>query len=304
MSQTSAILGLPYIQAAQAQKHVTHNEALQALDVLVQLSVIDDRLSTPPTTPEATDRYIVAAGATDAWAGRDGQIVVYEGTQWVPVAPQAGWRAWIETAGTWAVFDGGAWARPLEQLAHVSRFGLNASATEATPFVVRGPGGLWDSMPTAQGGSGSTIQSINRENSTLDCGLSFQTGYTSHGLFGFFGSDQLRLTTSADGIQFQDAFRVDPQTGIAAQPARPKFNLTTNYDNYLSTGNWTKVALNLGEFDPLDTLDSTANHFVAPVRGTYMLSARTIFAQDTTLDVRLQHRLVKNATEILSKTSA
>lgn len=34
-------LNLPYIAAAQAQKHVTHNEALRALDAIIQLSVLD-----------------------------------------------------------------------------------------------------------------------------------------------------------------------------------------------------------------------------------------------------------------------
>ena len=41
MSQTSPVLSLPYIQPAQAQKHVTHNEALRILDAITQLSVID-----------------------------------------------------------------------------------------------------------------------------------------------------------------------------------------------------------------------------------------------------------------------
>jgi hypothetical protein len=41
MSDATTRLLLPYILAAQAQKHVTHNEALQILDGLVQLSVLD-----------------------------------------------------------------------------------------------------------------------------------------------------------------------------------------------------------------------------------------------------------------------
>ena len=32
MSDTTTHLGLPYLLAAQAQKHVTHNEALRLLD--------------------------------------------------------------------------------------------------------------------------------------------------------------------------------------------------------------------------------------------------------------------------------
>lgn len=41
MSEQTNLLGLPYILPSQAQKHVTHNEALRMLDAMVQLSVAD-----------------------------------------------------------------------------------------------------------------------------------------------------------------------------------------------------------------------------------------------------------------------
>jgi hypothetical protein len=51
MSDATTHLLLPYILAAQAQKHVTHNEALRILDGLVQLSVLDRDLTAPPAAP-------------------------------------------------------------------------------------------------------------------------------------------------------------------------------------------------------------------------------------------------------------
>ncbi|HHI82980.1 MAG TPA: DUF2793 domain-containing protein, partial [Rhizobiales bacterium] len=50
MSET-ANLGLVFLEAAQAQKHVTMNEALRALDVLVQTAVQDRDLTAPPAGP-------------------------------------------------------------------------------------------------------------------------------------------------------------------------------------------------------------------------------------------------------------
>ena len=44
-------LGLPYLQAAQAQKHVTHNEALRLIDASVQLAV--ESRSGPAAPPSA-----------------------------------------------------------------------------------------------------------------------------------------------------------------------------------------------------------------------------------------------------------
>ena len=50
MSNTTKLI-LPLIEAAQAQKHVTHNEALFTLDTVVQLSVADRDLPAPPGGP-------------------------------------------------------------------------------------------------------------------------------------------------------------------------------------------------------------------------------------------------------------
>jgi len=49
-------LGLPTLAAAQAQKHVTHNEALHRLDALVMLAVADRDLAAPPAAPAEGDR--------------------------------------------------------------------------------------------------------------------------------------------------------------------------------------------------------------------------------------------------------
>jgi len=53
-------LNLPYIIAAQAQKHVTHNEALRMLDALIHLSVLSRSISMPPSTPEEGDAYLIS----------------------------------------------------------------------------------------------------------------------------------------------------------------------------------------------------------------------------------------------------
>jgi hypothetical protein len=102
-------LALPYIAAAQAQKHVTHNEALDRLDGLVQLSVKDRDLTAPPGSPADGDRYIVATGATGAWAGWDGDAALFSGGAWLRLNPREGWRVWVEDEGLLLVRSGGAW---------------------------------------------------------------------------------------------------------------------------------------------------------------------------------------------------
>ena len=51
MPDQSPVHALPLIQPAQAQKHITHNEALLVLDALVQLGVESFEDAAPPAGP-------------------------------------------------------------------------------------------------------------------------------------------------------------------------------------------------------------------------------------------------------------
>lgn len=109
MSEITPNLKLPYIMPSQAQKHVTHNEAIRALDALVQLAVLTRTLTAPPASPTDGDRHIVASGASGAWAGKQGQVAAWQDGGWSFLVPLAGWRAWILAENKLAVFDGTTW---------------------------------------------------------------------------------------------------------------------------------------------------------------------------------------------------
>jgi hypothetical protein len=109
MADISPHLLLPYILAAQAQKHVTHNDAIRLLDAVVQLSVLDRDLTAPPASPGDGDRYIVASGATGLWAGWDLNVTTWVDGVWMRLVPRPGWLAWIADEATLCVWDGSAW---------------------------------------------------------------------------------------------------------------------------------------------------------------------------------------------------
>jgi hypothetical protein len=109
---SSPNLTLPYIVAAQAQKHVTHNEALRGLDALVQLMVLDKDLSSPPGSPADGDRYIVAASPTGAWSGQAGKVAAWQDGAWAFYTPREGWRAWLADEDKLFFWDGSDWIAP------------------------------------------------------------------------------------------------------------------------------------------------------------------------------------------------
>jgi hypothetical protein len=108
VDETSNLL-LPYILAAQAQKHVTHNEALRKLDALVQISVVDRDLAAPPASTAEGARYIIAASPTGAWTGHADKLAAWQDGAWAIYPPRKGWLAWVEDEGAPVAWNGTAW---------------------------------------------------------------------------------------------------------------------------------------------------------------------------------------------------
>lgn len=109
MSET-ANFRLPLVLAAQAQKHVTVNEALVRLDALGQTRLASRSQTIPPVSVSDGALYGVPVGASGAWAGKEGRIALWLNGGWEFVTPQVGWRSWIADEATPAVFDGATWA--------------------------------------------------------------------------------------------------------------------------------------------------------------------------------------------------
>ena len=102
-------LALPYILPSQAQKHVTHNEALRRLDALVHLAVVSRGSGAPPALPGEGDRYIVGHIATAGWSGHESEIAAWQDGAWVFYAPQPGWIAVVLDEEAVCFWDGADW---------------------------------------------------------------------------------------------------------------------------------------------------------------------------------------------------
>ncbi|WP_182178585.1 DUF2793 domain-containing protein [Methylobacterium radiotolerans] len=216
MSDATLHLGLPLIAASQAQKHVTHNEALALLDALVQLACLDKDLAAPPPGPAEGDRYLVTADAPGgAWAGLAGQVVRYADGVWTGAAPRAGWLAWLVDEADLYVFDGAAWTslrRALTALQSVGRLGINTAADASNRLAVKSDSALltWDD---ATPGTGDMRVSVNRKSAARDAALVFETGYAARALLGNLGSDDFTLKVSPDGAAFATALTASARTG-------------------------------------------------------------------------------------------
>lgn len=110
MTETSARFALPFILPGQAQKELFHNEALTLIDAALHASVEAPPLATPPTEPEEGQCWIVAAGATGAWSGREDELACWTAGGWRFVAPPPGMLAWSADLGCWRHWTESGWS--------------------------------------------------------------------------------------------------------------------------------------------------------------------------------------------------
>ena len=211
MPDISPILSLPYILPAQAQKHVTHNEALRLLDVMVQLAVLNRNLSATPALPAIGDRHIVAAGAVGAWAGQVGKIAVYTITGWQFFAPLQGWRAHVLAEGVTVVYAGLAWGLPSAPTS-AAIFGVNTTADTTNRLAVQSAASLFSNV-----GAGHQVK-VNKAAVGDTASLLFQSGFSGRAEMGIAGSDDFSVKVSANGSAFNTAMTVAAASGIVSLP--------------------------------------------------------------------------------------
>ena len=215
MPDSSPILSLPLIQVAQAQKHVTHNEALRILDILVQLSVLTaDTISPPPAAVEG-DRHIVPVGATGDWAGQDRTISWLQDGVWQFIAPQSGWRADVTATAQQLRFDGSQWVDTAPTTNNLDLVGVNTTADATNKLAVAA-----DASLLSHNGTSHQLK-INKAAMGDTASLLFQSNWSGRAEFGLTGDNDFHVKTSADGSIWNDAIVATGagDVGIGKTPA-------------------------------------------------------------------------------------
>lgn len=209
MDQITPNLLLPYIMAAQAQKHVTHNEAIRMLDALVQVGVASRAQTTPPASPADGVRYIVAAAATGAWAGQTGSIAAFQDGAWDFYPPRPGFTAWVADEAIAVVYNGTAWIALLSLPSSVAQWGIGAAPDATNLLAVKSSASLFDNI-----GHGHQVK-LNKATTADTASVLIQTGYSGRAELGLTGDDNLHLKVSADGTTWRDALILAGATGQA-----------------------------------------------------------------------------------------
>ena len=201
-------LGLPYLAAAQAQKHVTVNEGLAALDALVACTIESRTATSQPAAPADGQVWLLPAGATGAeWALHPaGTLIRFEAGAWTVLAAASGQVAYVRDEDAVVVRTASAWRRFADlvtALQNASALGVGGTADTDNPLLVKGPGALF----TADMG-GFQVK-VNKAAAGQTASLLFQDGYGGRAEVGLCGDDLLHVKVSPDGSSWTEAMLVD-----------------------------------------------------------------------------------------------
>jgi hypothetical protein len=227
----STHLALPFLSAGQAQKHVTHNDALSLLDGLVHLSVLSRAAVTPPSSPAEGDRYLLGVAPTGDWTGQAGNVALRLAGQWRFLVPREGWRCWIEAEDLLLVFNGTSWDMPPAAaptyLQNLSLLGVGATADSTNRLSVSSPAALFNH-------AGNDMQvKLNKNAATDTASFLYQTTWSGRAELGTAGDDNFHFKVSPNGTSWKEALVIDATSGLVTAYADPTADLGLATKHYV-----------------------------------------------------------------------
>ncbi len=216
MSDATLYQNLPLLIPGQALKHITHNEALQTLDILLHCAVDNVDVHTLPESPSSETRFLISDTPATDIADHANTLASYDGVAWTFRQPRTGWRIYDKTTDQSYLFNGQNWQAETDAsfditapLNDLPGLGIGANADATNVLAVSGPASLFDGTPSHR-------LHLNRSAIGETASLVFNTGYSGRAEIGLTGSgqDSLSLKVSQDGQAWKTALIVDPTGGL------------------------------------------------------------------------------------------
>jgi hypothetical protein len=208
MPDNTPNLSMPYILPAQAQKHVTHNEALQIIDAVGQLCLEAIGQTAPPATAANGLVWAVGTAPTGQWFSHDNELAIRAGNGWIFVPPQEGWSAWDRSSASVRVWQDGAWETV--PISNVPGIGIGTGYDDVNRLSV-----FSEATLLSHAGGGHQLK-INKASAIDTASLLFQTGWSGRAEMGLAGDDGFAVKVSANGTAWSDAIKANPATGRVA----------------------------------------------------------------------------------------
>jgi len=212
-------LTLPLIESNQAQKHITHNEALRIVDAMLHLTLEAVDLNDPPASPQSGQAWIVGDAPTGTWALHAEKIAAFDSDGWQFLEPKIGMVAWVKSHLELFIYQNGNWSRfdqAPSAISNAQHVGIGASADAYNRLAIKSEAAF---LSSEVGGSGDTRLSLNKAASPNTASIIFNSNWSGRAEMGLAGSDDFAFKVSGDGNQWHVAASADPMTGEFVLPS-------------------------------------------------------------------------------------
>ena len=202
-------------------------------------TVINTQIATPPVGPSLGDSYIVATGGSGDWLGKDGQLAVFNGSDWIFRTPETGNFVYDSTADASYTYDSAAWNPFTPADGSITQAKLDAGFTLPDDNV-------------------TNAQLANMQSNTIKGRLTSGAGdpqdLTSYQVKQVLGLDAVDNTTDANKpISTLQQAALDLKLDATAQAAdSAKYGGYTIDDTNISNGRVLAVKSGLTEFEFVD----------------------------------------------------
>jgi hypothetical protein len=275
-------LNIPLVASNQAQKEVTVNAAISALDAILNCGAIDRALNTPPGSPTAGDLYIIGGSPSGAWASNANDIAYYL-TAWNFINPNEGMTIWVNDENMQYTWDGAAWVSTISgSLQNLSGVGINATSDSTNKLSVNSDAVLFNNNGT------SSQVKVNKNAAGNTASHLFQTGFSGRAEFGLIGDDDFQVKVSADGSSWFQAYVISKSSGSinfvdnVLSRAELKDYAETRTTPSSSSGTLTLNLENGNVFEVTLTENVTTTNFTNPPASGKAGSFKLIVKQDAT----------------------
>lgn len=214
--------GLPLLAAAQAQKHVTLNEALILIDGLMHLAVQERNRNDPPEQVRAGDRYVIGAAPTGYFVGKAGMLAAFDGSNWNYSTLRAGCCLYSINEKRIFIHDGTG-LKPVQDFIDrpdsLTRLGIGTGPDANNVLSVKGDAALFAAADTNEGGNGSFRFTLNKGQESTVLSQLYQTNWSGRAETGLIGDESFRIKMSPNGSSWFDALIADPSNGSVSLPS-------------------------------------------------------------------------------------
>lgn len=162
----TAIASAQYIVPGAPSKEPAHNDALERLEQLAQITVVNRTTTSAPSSPAQGAAYIVASVPTGVWSAQTHRVAAYY-SGWTFLDPREGWIAYDQGDNQHLTFDGSVWVIDRPMLAKDNAFsGTNTNSLQPAFLAYN------SATDTNQTGNGASV-TVDFDAEVFDQGADF-----------------------------------------------------------------------------------------------------------------------------------